>query len=53
VRFFNETTLADVTDANIDVFLLDGDEIRRFCKESRYRGSQDVITVLRKAWIAP
>jgi hypothetical protein len=25
VRFFNKTTLADVTDANIDVFLLNGD----------------------------
>jgi hypothetical protein len=25
VRFFNETTLADVTDANIDVFLLNGE----------------------------
>jgi hypothetical protein len=25
VRFFNKTTLADVTDANVDVFLLNGD----------------------------
>ena len=26
MRFFNQTTLADVTDANIDVFLLDGND---------------------------
>ena len=58
MRFFNKTTLADVTDANVDVFLLNDDNEARslpLCRTFLLRGRLwvDCAPALNRKYTAP